>query len=144
MRCEHRAGTGTFALIPSVAAQSRATSDNCFNEVVMDLPHGLSMYDANERLIVCNEQYIRAYALDGAVVKPGAHYADVLAHASREAISREMSAQDYYCKRMNENRSGGAEKSHSVLWNGRTISVTTRALADGGWVSLSRCAGQLK
>ncbi|HLZ03124.1 MAG TPA: diguanylate cyclase [Bradyrhizobium sp.] len=136
VRCECRAGTGTFALTPSAAASSRVTSGHYLSDVVMNLPHGLSMYDADERLIVCNEQYIQAYALDGAVVKPGAHYADVLAHSIARGNQSGMSVKDYYRKRMNENRSGGPEKSHSLLWNGRAMQVTTRALADGGWVSL--------
>ena len=37
------------------------------------------MFDANERLIVCNTQYYEMYNLTSADVRPGATLADVLA-----------------------------------------------------------------
>src|SRR5690348_10185855 len=38
---------------------------------VAHMSHGLTMFGADERLVVCNEQYLRVFGLDPAVVKPG-------------------------------------------------------------------------
>ena len=38
------------------------------------------MFDAAERLVVCNERYLKMYDLSPAIVKPGAALIDVIRH----------------------------------------------------------------
>jgi PAS domain-containing protein len=47
---------------------------------VRHMPQGLTMFSADERLIVCNEQYIRVYGLDADVIKPGITHRQVIEH----------------------------------------------------------------
>ncbi|WP_204312639.1 PAS-domain containing protein, partial [Escherichia coli] len=43
-----------------------------------NMSHGLVMYDAEDRLVVCNDQFLRLYNLDRDVVKPGASQSVVI------------------------------------------------------------------
>src|SRR3954447_14532001 len=42
-----------------------------FDQAINNMSHGLSMFGPDERLIVCNAQYLKIYGLDPKVVKPG-------------------------------------------------------------------------
>ncbi|WP_245334308.1 PAS-domain containing protein, partial [Bradyrhizobium guangdongense] len=44
------------------------------------MTQGLLMFDQDERLIVCNRRYVEMYGLSAEVVKPGAHFRDVIRH----------------------------------------------------------------
>ena len=42
-----------------------------FDQAINHMSHGLSMFGPDERLIVCNAQYLKIYGLDPAIAKPG-------------------------------------------------------------------------
>ena len=42
-----------------------------FDQAVNHMSHGLCMFGPDERLIVCNAQYLDIYGLDPQIVKPG-------------------------------------------------------------------------
>ena len=46
---------------------------------VNNMSHGIVMFDANERLVVCNGRYIDMYGLSRDVVKPGVTLRDLMA-----------------------------------------------------------------
>jgi len=47
---------------------------------VNNMSHGVVMFNAAERLLVCNERYIEMYGLSADVVKPGVSLQDVIRH----------------------------------------------------------------
>ena len=55
-----------------------------FDQAINHMSHGLCMFGPDERLIVCNAQYLEIYGLDPAVIKPGV----TLARTAR-ALDRE-------------------------------------------------------
>ena len=55
-----------------------------FDQAINHMSHGLCMFGPDERLIVCNAQYLKIYGLDPAVVKPGVH-----ASRAARALDRE-------------------------------------------------------
>jgi diguanylate cyclase (GGDEF)-like protein len=106
------------------------------SEALLNLPHGVSMFGPDECLIICNDQYINLYALDSQIVRPGVKYIEVLAHSIARGNQRGMSLDEYYAKRLLENRSQEVAIAHLTLWNDRIIRITNRPMQNGGWVSL--------
>ena len=49
-----------------------------FDYAVNHMSHGLAMFGPDERLIVCNAQYLKMYGLDPAIAKPGISARDLL------------------------------------------------------------------
>ncbi len=47
---------------------------------INNISQGLLMFDAAERLVVCNERYLKMYGLSPDIVKPGAKLIDVIRH----------------------------------------------------------------
>ena len=50
-------------------------------DIALDnMTQGLLLFDASERLVVCNQRYIEIYGLSPDVVKPGSSFRDLVAH----------------------------------------------------------------
>jgi diguanylate cyclase (GGDEF)-like protein len=97
---------------------------------INNMPLGLSMFDAQERLLVCNTRYAEMYDLPSELT---------LAGTARCALwdYREKKGARHY--RMDEDKEPGAEHSNSMtieFGNERIISVARQPLKGGGWVAL--------
>jgi diguanylate cyclase (GGDEF)-like protein/PAS domain S-box-containing protein len=131
---------GWVSVCEDVTAQHRLESElrvqvERLDRAVSNMSHGLSLFGPDERLIVCNEQYVRTYDLDPAVVKPGISYRDLLAHAIALGRHGDMTVDELYAERMDRIRRGTALKQRIVLTDGRVIETALRPVGDGGWVS---------
>src|SRR5581483_4112784 len=68
------------------------------------MSHGITMFDANERLIFCNRQYLDVYGLDPELVKPGVTHRQIVAHWVACGNAPGTSALDLYERRTREIR----------------------------------------
>jgi PAS domain-containing protein len=57
-----------------------------FDTAINNVAHGLCMYDAAHRLVVCNESYAKLYRLPPALLVPGTPHRDILVHHVRSGI----------------------------------------------------------
>ena len=105
------------------------------NDALGNMAHGLCLFDGDERLVICNEQYLRIYDLDPAIVKPGITYRDILSHAVAKGNHRDLSVDELYASRMAMVRNRASASTRISLGDGRVIETTTRPIADGGWVA---------
>ena len=99
------------------------------------MSHGLTMFDANERLIFCNRQFLDSFGFDPDLVKPGVTHRQVIAHWVASGNAPGISALELYERRMREIRSGGDRPAFLVRGDGRVIQAVSKVLPDGGWVS---------
>jgi diguanylate cyclase (GGDEF)-like protein len=106
-----------------------------FDQAVNHMSHGLTMFGPDERLIVCNAQYIKMYGLDPAVAKPGIFSRDLLALWVESLDEPGMTADALYEKRKRASAGGGLSTMRLHLKDGRVIEATTRPTPDGGWVT---------
>jgi diguanylate cyclase (GGDEF)-like protein len=102
---------------------------------VRHMPQGLTMFSADERLIVCNEQYLHVYGLDPEVIKPGISHRQVIEHWVARGHSPGLSAEELYKRRMREIRRGEASVGFLTRRDGRIIQAISSPMSDGGWVS---------
>ena len=102
-----------------------------------ELPDGFVIYDADDRLLMCNETYRAIYRLSAPAIHPGASFEDILRYGLehgqyREAAGRE---EDWLAERIAAHRSTGRELEQQ-LGDGRWLRVYERPLSDGGRVGL--------
>jgi diguanylate cyclase (GGDEF)-like protein/PAS domain S-box-containing protein len=131
---------GWVSVCEDVTAQHRLESElrvqvERLDRAVSNMSHGLSLFGPDERLIICNEQYVRIYGLDPAVAKPGISYRDLLAHAIAMGRHGDMTVDELYAERMQRIRQRAALQQRIVLSDGRVIETALRPVGDGGWVS---------
>lgn len=101
---------------------------------VANMSHGLTMFGADERLIVCNRQYLEIYGFDPEIVKPGITHREIIEHWVSKGNAPGKSAEELYNRRMSEIR-GGSRTAFLNRADGRVIQAISRLTTDGGWVS---------
>ena len=93
------------------------------------------MFDAEERMIICNVNYINIFCLDARVVRPGIRFLDILRHSVDIGIASQ-SADELYAIRKPYIDQAKASTYEETLSDGRIINISHRPLASGGWVSI--------
>ncbi|WP_298109685.1 EAL domain-containing protein [Bradyrhizobium sp.] len=99
---------------------------------VENMSQGLTLFDQDKRLVVCNRRYIEMYGLSADVVKPGCELRDLITH--RNDIGSIQVEVDDYCARIIEHVARGEQVTLQSV-EGRSIQITHRPLPDGGWVA---------
>ena len=97
--------------------------------------NGICLFDADERLIVCNQTYLDMYGFSSHRVRPGVSIEEILRYSieigNYDAPDRDAAV----ASRMQQFRTPGTTSYEQKLKDGRMISVTHRPLTDGRSVS---------
>jgi len=126
------------ALVAKRTAELRAREQDLqaqnmrFDTAVSHMTQGLLLFDASQRLVVCNQRYIEMYGLSKDVVVPGCSFRDIIAH--RKVTGSFVGDDAEYSSRVL--RSVGLKNSMIIdTPDGRSIQIVSEPLADGGWVA---------
>ena len=100
---------------------------------INNMPHGLVMFDASERMVICNRRYLEMYGLSPEIVRPGCTVGDLLLH--RQATGSFTGDIERYRREIRERFFNGASyDSIAATSDGRLIRIINTPLASGGWV----------
>lgn len=105
-----------------------------FNTVLSHMSHALSMFDADERLVIHNLQFEKLWGLTEQDLKPGAHLKELLDRRERLGFYEPGQAQKVY-----ETHTAMRAKRYSLthkLADGRSILLTFDPMPGGGWVAI--------
>ncbi|WP_428699653.1 diguanylate cyclase [Stappia sp.] len=122
--------------LQQVAAERVATSFwETLTESIEILPDGFALFDADDRLLICNEQYRRVYPELAHAIRPGQHFEEILREGLRcgqfpQARGRE---EDWLVERLAAHRTS-TEAIEQLLPDGRWIRVLEKKLPNGGTV----------
>jgi diguanylate cyclase (GGDEF)-like protein len=101
---------------------------------VNNMTQGLLLFDASNRLIVCNRRYIELFGLSPDVVKPGCSFRDLIAH--RKETGSFSGDIDEYCSSVLRNaKLGKPTRNITENADGRSIQIVNQLLADDGWIT---------
>src|SRR4051794_18385027 len=106
-----------------------------FDHAVNHMSHGLCMFGPDERLIVCNAQYLSIYGLDPQIVKPGITHRELLTHWTGCGNQPGVSAEEFYRKRKVATDGKAISTMLLHLKDGRVVEVKSSPTPEGGWVS---------
>jgi len=105
--------------------------DTALNNMVQ----GVNMFDAAARLVLCNEQYLQMYRLSPGVAKPGATIRELVEGRIKSGTFFAIDAEQYIADLTNALRHDRQPGSKTLeLADGRVVAVSSRPMADGGWV----------
>lgn len=112
-----------------------------FKIALNNMARGLSMFDAEGRLVICNALYRELYALPEELAEPGTPFSRIVAyHAAREGCSNsaeDLRRQQVWIEQHATELRHGKPFSHTHhLADGRIILVSIQPLQDGGWVDI--------
>lgn len=120
--------------LAGAALTRRLYRENRQMRTAMDsMAQGLCMFDAAERLVVCNTQYYAMYNLTPGDVRPGATLAEVLAkRVEKGTFARDP---DQYRKEFVAKVRAGETTVHEVKSTGdRVLLVMNHPMPGGGWI----------
>ncbi len=100
---------------------------------INNMPQGLVMLDANERLVLCNDRYVEMYGLPREVVQPGCTLNELLEHrGATGGAPKEL--KQYRADLLS--RLATAKNTIRIIetTDDREISISNQPMRDGGWV----------
>ncbi len=123
-----------LSLAGAIADRRIQERDQQLITAVNNMSHGVVMFDANERLVVCNDRYVEMYGLSRDVAKPGAMLRDLVLH--RQATGTlDRDPDEYRRALLNTVAKGEVANWVAESPDGRAISVTSRPMPGGAWVA---------
>jgi len=132
--CATIAGALTVTVLLAVMTRGLQAKNRRMRVALDNMTEGLCMFDAGERLVVCNRRYRELYGLPPHVARPGSTLTELLDYRIADgSFGREPNE---YRKEitvaMREGRSTHAEVTSQ---SGRVVSVSNRPTPGGGWVA---------
>ncbi len=111
------------------------TNRGQFDLVLNSMSQGLTFFDGERRLILCNRRYIEIYNLSPEHTRPGTLLADIVRQRLVKGTLPDMTIEDYLTRR---EAAAGPGKSFDIVdefRNGQVISLHYEPLPGGGWVT---------
>lgn len=108
--------------------------DTAINHMV----EGLCMFDAEKRLVVCNERYARLYRLPPELLRTGTLHTDIIRHRIVNGILKgdpSEGAAEQFISRLAALPFDAVSSRIDEFADGRLIRVTRQPMAGGGWVA---------
>ena len=105
-------------------------------DAIESLDAGFIMYDASDRLVICNSRFRELYAPLAPVLVPGTRYEDVLRFACQAGVHSppDTPLEEAIAQRLAAHRNPGEPAEYWV--GGRCLRISDRRTSDGGIVSL--------
>ncbi|OEO30589.1 hypothetical protein VW23_020470 [Devosia insulae DS-56] len=118
--------------------QKLRTQNTRFLTALENMSQGLAMFDARQRLVVCNHQYLEMYNLPRHLGRVGTHLVTILKARIAAGTSGGDDPVAYLRERLFVATEGVSSSAVHQLANGRVMSVAHKAMADGGWVTMHK------
>ena len=143
------AGAGLFFILAAAMAWRRYRSVMRLNKQLVDaieaISDGFVLYDADERLVICNSKYKQLRPLAGDIMVPGAYFEDIIRTAAEggqvpSAIGR---VDEWVGERLARFRHPG-EPEEAELSEGRRLLSYEQKTSDGGTVAVRSDISRLK
>ena len=98
-----------------------------------NMAHGLCMFDAKRRLIICNGRYGAMYGLPEALTTPGTPIQSILQYMVERKTFAENSGETFAAVAPTPIQDFRIVKT---LTDGRMVAISHQSTADGGWVAI--------
>ena len=115
--------------------QSLEQSNRLLHTALANMSHGLSMFDSDKRLVMCNDRYAEMYGLRPEHKKRGTALQSIL-EARIAAGMAPVGSAEYVTTRINQVSDGVPFASENELTDGRVVFVNHQPMTDGGWVAI--------
>lgn len=101
---------------------------------VNNMAQGLCMFDADRRLVICNQTYTDIYEMPAALSRPGTRLEDILRFRIANGLDPVGGAEAYFDTLIDMVEGGSPRTDVIEFSDGRVISVQHHPTPDGGWV----------
>jgi signal transduction histidine kinase/DNA-binding NarL/FixJ family response regulator len=107
-----------------------------FLAAIESIPDGFVMFDADDRLVVCNARYRDYYAVTGDAIRPGARFQDIIRAGLARGQYPGVRNADAFVRDITAWHRGNNPPMERQLSDGRWLLVTECPTPDGGTVGI--------
>ena len=107
-----------------------------FDAALAHMPHGLSMYDADWRLLICNERYREMYDMPAELTRIGTPFEKIIDYRRSIGAAPVDGELDYVGQVLAATRAEGTRIQTYRMPNGKVISVHQSPMPNGGFVAM--------
>jgi PAS domain S-box-containing protein len=114
-------------------------------EAIETISEGFSLYDAEDKLIICNSRYRELFASHADVMVPGVSFETILRTATERGLIKDAEGRrDAWIEERLERHQAASETHVQRRSDGRWIQVSERKTANGGVVAIYADITELK
>lgn len=117
-------------------AEHTKRADLRLRDAVETISEAFVLWDAGNRLVICNSKFQALHNLPDGLVRPGTHYSAIVEAGSQPVVRTNMSP--------NAPIERGARTFEAQLQDGRWLTINERRTKDGGYVSVGTDITSLK
>ena len=119
-----------------VAGEAAATAERWLRAAIEGLDSAFVIYDADDRLVLCNAKYKELYSAVAERIVPGAKFEDIVRAAARrgQIAAAAGRIEEWVAERMRAHQAGGVIEE--MMADGRWIKITIHKTPDGSTVGL--------
>jgi signal transduction histidine kinase/DNA-binding response OmpR family regulator len=144
------------ALLFWLALRDRAEADRLqwrrqLEDALNSMADGFVMFDAEDRLVVCNASYREMYSISAPFIRPGALFDDIVREGARRGQYPQLAGPeiesniDRFVEDLKQRRRQGTlQQIERLLPDGRWLLLTERPVPDGGIVGIRTDITELK
>ena len=124
----------TFRRTTELHAQAIASHSQRFDAAVNNMPHGLCMFNAEEKLIVRNNRYLEIYRMAPGSFELGCTLEETLEKVASTGVMNADQA-EYVAGIRSALAQGKSSQSTRELSDGRSVQISNQPMPGGGWVA---------
>jgi two-component system cell cycle sensor histidine kinase PleC len=133
---QHLVGIAVDVTEKMLLEERTATADMRLRDAIETISEAFVVWDADNRLVMCNSKFQRFHNLPGSALVTGTAYSSVMAHSTTPVIQSQIS--------LGEMQPKGARTFEAKLGDGRWLQINERRTKDGGYVSVGTDITALK
>jgi|GEM_PF-620581 len=138
-------GTGTDLTTQVEAQQQAARLDQRFHDAVESMPHGVALFDPEDRLIFCNSKHKFIYPNAWHLMVPGQTFEKILRAAlDTDTFAIDESREAFIQRRLKAHRDQSREPLQQQQSDGRWVQISEMATTEGGTITSWTDITQLK
>jgi methyl-accepting chemotaxis protein len=127
-------GAVTLAAIRLIRTRTLDQQNRRLKTALNHMSQGLCMWNAETKLLLCNDRYVEMYGMSPDIVKPGILLREILEHRAAQGNFKGDIAK--YVDDVLKGIEGGKDNLKVInLPDGRTIAIAERMMPGGGWVA---------
>ncbi|MBK9082564.1 MAG: PAS-domain containing protein [Rhizobiales bacterium] len=133
---DHLIGVAVDITEETVRAEQNATADMRLRDAIEAISEAFVLWDADNRLVICNSKFQNLHGLGAKAVASGTPYGELVANSVPLGVNARLNLQE--CP------SGGSRSYEAHLSDGRWLQINERRTKDGGYVSVGTDITTLK
>lgn len=132
----HITGVAVDVTEKMLLEERTATADLRLRDAIENISEAFVVWDAENRLVMCNSKFQRFHNLPADALTTGSAYSRVMAHSTTPVIQSQIS--------LGAMQPQGARTFEAKLGDGRWLQINERRTKDGGYVSVGTDITALK